>query len=88
MRASDLVRELEKAENVLGMVERYLTAFNESMAALHLSERVIQSPLTAAVMQARMDLTQAVDRLALEGTSPDQVALQVKQQPIYAPGTK
>lgn len=66
-------RELAKAENVLGQVERYLTAHNESMAALHLSERVVPSPLTASVINARMDLQRALGR-ASEGTSnnPDE----------------
>lgn len=71
MHALDLKRELDKAENVLGQVERYLTAYNESMAALHLSERVQQSPLTAAVINARMDLQSASARLANEETSSE-----------------
>lgn len=84
MHAADVKREFEKAENVLGMVERYLMAYGESMAALHLSDRVIPSPLTAAVMQARLDLTGAASRLASEGRSTD-LAPPVG---IYAPGTK
>lgn len=58
----DAVRELEKAAEVLGAVDRYLTAYNESMAALHMSENVMVSPLTAAVRQAEFDARKAAAR--------------------------
>lgn len=48
----DAARELDKAAGVLKAVHRYLDAYNVSMAALHMSEQVMQSPLTAAVEQA------------------------------------
>lgn len=59
----DVVRELEKAAGVLRAVERYLIAYNESMAALHMSEKVMQSPLTSAVQNAAFDAEQAALRL-------------------------
>lgn len=67
MNVNDVRREFAKAENVLGLVETYLTAYNQSMAALHLSPTVLPSPLTSAVMQARNDLRLASDRVAAEG---------------------
>lgn len=79
MHQSDVVRELQKADNVLGMVERYLTAHNESMAALHLSERVVPSPLTAAVMQSRLDLQRSLAALASEETSSSQTDYQTPE---------
>lgn len=72
MNRADVSRELGKAEQVLAAVERYLVAHNESMAALHMSDRVVPSPLTAAVMPARMDLQGSVSRLASEAESTDQ----------------
>lgn len=59
----DAARALRKAANVLRAVERYLTAYNESMAALHMSEKVMQSPLTSAVSAAVWDATEAANRL-------------------------
>lgn len=61
--SEDAVRELEKAANVLRAVERYLSAYNESMAALHMSDKVMASPLTSAVQQAAFDCEQAVERM-------------------------
>lgn len=60
----DAIRELQKAAGVLRAVERYLNAYNESMAALHMSQQVMQSPLTAAVQNAAFDAEEAAKRLA------------------------
>ena len=69
MQATDASRELAKVENVLSQVERHLVAHNESMAALHLSEQVMQSPLTVAVIQSRNNLRNLQARLESEGVS-------------------
>lgn len=61
--SEDAARELVKAAGVLRAVERYLTAYNESMAALHMSQQVMQSPLTSAVQNAAYDAEEAAKRL-------------------------
>lgn len=61
---TDAARELSKAALTLRAVERYLVAYNESMAALHMADKVMVSPLTAAVQQAAFDCEQAAARLA------------------------
>lgn len=70
MTNADVARELSKAAEVLQAVDRYLTAYNESMAALHMSENVMVSPLTAAVRQASFDATQAALRLKPADSQP------------------
>lgn len=55
----NLKRECRKAANVLRLAERYFTAYNESMAALHMSPDVMPSPLTAAISQAAWDCENA-----------------------------
>lgn len=62
----DASRELNKAANVLRAVERYLLAYNESMAALHMSNQVMQSPLTSAVQNAALDAEEAAKRFGDE----------------------
>lgn len=49
----DILRELSKIEAALAAAEEHLTKQNEANAALHMSERVLYSPLTVAVVNAR-----------------------------------
>lgn len=60
---TDAVRELEKAREVLTAARRYFIAHNESMAALHMSDKVMASPLTAAIEQAIWGCDKAVNGL-------------------------
>ncbi len=50
---SDVLRELTKVETALEAAEKHLTTQNEANAALHMSDRVLYSPLTVAVVNAR-----------------------------------
>lgn len=50
---TDVLRELAKVEAALAAAEEHLTKQNEANAALHMSERVLYSPLTVAVVNAR-----------------------------------
>lgn len=56
MHQEDLVRELAKTDNVLAQVEAYLLYQNKANAALHLSEKVLLSPLATAVQNQRIHL--------------------------------
>jgi len=49
---TDVLRELAKVEGALAAVEQHLTKQNEANAALHMSDRVLYSPLTVAVVNA------------------------------------
>ena len=49
----DALRELSKIEAALAAAEEHLTKQNEANAALHMSDRVLYSPLTVAVVNAR-----------------------------------
>lgn len=49
----DILRELSKIETALAAAEEHLTKQNEANAALHMSDRVLYSPLTVAVVNAR-----------------------------------
>lgn len=51
---ADLVREFDKADEALAACEKFLDHYNAQMAALHLSEKVLPSPLTAKVKAARL----------------------------------
>lgn len=53
MNPEDLMREVDKIDGVLEAVEKYLTRQNEMNAALHMSDRVMASPLASAVTTAR-----------------------------------
>ncbi|MFC4334065.1 hypothetical protein [Salininema proteolyticum] len=55
--SADVLRELAKVEAALAAAEEHLTKQNEANAALHLSERVLYSPLTVAVVNARESAT-------------------------------
>jgi nucleoside diphosphate kinase len=64
----DALRELAKVEATLEAAEAHLTKQNEANAALHMSERVLYSPLTVAVINARESAKKI--REALGGTTP------------------
>lgn len=51
--ANDALRELSKIETTLEAAELHLTKRDESNAAGHMSQRVLYSPLTVAVVSAR-----------------------------------
>jgi hypothetical protein len=53
MHRDDAIRELAKIELALGAAELHLVRHNETNAALHMSETVLHSPLTIAVINAR-----------------------------------
>ena len=57
MHIDDLNRELDKIDNALAHAETYLAKNNEANASLHLSDRVLYSPLTTAVINARTSVT-------------------------------
>lgn len=67
MTRADMKRELEKLDVTLIQVERHLTGHNQSMAALHTSETVLPSPLTAAVQAARLDVNRLIHSVEMEG---------------------
>lgn len=53
MHNDDLLRELDKIGTALHHAGEYLAKMNESNAMLHLSERVLYSPLTVEVLHAK-----------------------------------
>lgn len=61
---ADALRELAKIEAALAAAETHLTKQNEANAALHMSERVLYSPLTVAVINARESAKKVRDELA------------------------
>lgn len=66
MTSDDLNRELDKVSDVLAWADQYLSRENESNAALHCNERVLYSPLTVAVANARESLQRVRDHLGGE----------------------
>lgn len=52
----DIMRELEKVDEALNWVELHLEKSSEANAALHVSTRVMYSPLHAKVVAARQTL--------------------------------
>jgi hypothetical protein len=59
---TDLRRELEKAREALTAAETYLARHAEMNAALHASERVLYSPLSAKVVAAIAGIDHALER--------------------------
>jgi hypothetical protein len=59
---TDLRRELEKAHEALTATETYLARHAEMNAALHASERVLYSPLSAKVVAAIAGIDHALER--------------------------
>jgi hypothetical protein len=55
----DQLRELAKIQDSLTWAINYHTKLNESNAALHKSDRVLYSPLTVSLINAK----ESVDRL-------------------------
>lgn len=53
MNTTDIMRELEKITTTLKWAEEHLTKDSESKAALHLSERVLYTPLCTSVVAAK-----------------------------------
>lgn len=66
---TDALRELSKIGEALKNAEEHLTKQNEANAALHMSERVLYSPLTVAVINARESVKRV--REALGGVDDD-----------------
>lgn len=60
--SADLIRELEKALDVLKVCERHFSAEAEMNAALHMTDNVRPNPLAAAVYTAVGGLELALDR--------------------------
>jgi hypothetical protein len=67
--AADVLRELTKVETALAAAEEHLTKQNEANAALHMSGRVLYSPLTVAVVNARESANKI--RTHLEGPNAE-----------------
>jgi len=61
MHPEDVLRETEKVLAALLAAEKHLTHFNEMNAALHLSDRVLYSPLTTVVIAAVESARKLVD---------------------------
>jgi hypothetical protein len=60
---ADLIRELEKIFHTLDSVVDYLETQNEANAKLHMSDKVMYSPLTAAAGLANRNLSSLMVRL-------------------------
>lgn len=58
----DLIRELEKALDVLRVCDRHFSAEAEMNAALHMTENVRPNPLAAAVSTAVAGAELALER--------------------------
>jgi hypothetical protein len=67
--AADVLRELTKVETALAAAGEHLTKQNEANAALHMSGRVLYSPLTVAVVNARESVKKI--RTHLEGSNAE-----------------
>ena len=63
---ADLLREFDKADEALAACETFLDHYNAQMAALHLSDKVLPSPLTSKVKIARTGIEAARLRLCEE----------------------
>lgn len=66
MENPDLIRELEKIFHVLDSVVSYLQTQNEANALLHMSDKVMYSPLTSAAGLANTNLSGLIMRLYQE----------------------
>lgn len=53
MTPDDAQRELDKIADTLAWAEQHLSRNNEANAALHCNDRVMYSPLTSRVVEAR-----------------------------------
>lgn len=53
MDLADLVREITKVQDVLDKAIEYHAKINEANAALHFADRVLYSPLTSHLFEAR-----------------------------------
>lgn len=63
MEKADLIRELEKIFHTLDSVVDYLETQNEANAKLHMSDKVMYSPLTSAAGLANKSLSGLIMRL-------------------------
>lgn len=63
MESSDVIRELQKVSDVLDSVVDYLETQNEANAKLHMSDKVMYSPLTSAAGIANCTLSDLIVRL-------------------------
>jgi hypothetical protein len=63
MEKPDLIRELEKVFHTLDSVVDYLETQNEANAKLHMSDKVMYSPLTSAAGVANKTLSDLIVRL-------------------------
>jgi hypothetical protein len=63
MEKADLIRELEKIFHTLDNVVDYLETQNEANAKLHMSDKVMYSPLTSAAGVANKALSGLIMRL-------------------------
>jgi hypothetical protein len=63
MEKPDLIRELEKIFHTLDSIVDYLETQNEANAKLHMSDKVMYSPLTSAAGLANTNLSNLIMRL-------------------------
>jgi len=72
MNNDDILRELNKITAALKWAEEHLAKDGESKAALHMSDRVLYSPLCTSVVAARKSAKKVADEIS--GGSDDQRA--------------
>lgn len=66
MENKDLIRELEKLQEVFEDVTAYLELTSEANAKLHMSSKVMYPPLTSAAGLASGNLASLIIRLRIE----------------------
>lgn len=70
MHQSDRARELTKVETALDKAIEHHTKANEANAALHLADRVLYSPLTVHLIEARESLRKITAHDPASGPEP------------------
>lgn len=68
MHPDDMVRELDKIHTALEHAGNHLSKQNEANASLHLSNKVLYSPLTVAVLNAAESATRLREHFAAEAS--------------------
>lgn len=63
MEKADLIRELEEIQETLEDMTTYLEMTSEANAKLHMSDKVMYSPLTSAAGLANTNLSNLIMRL-------------------------
>lgn len=69
MEKNNLIRELQKIEDVLEVASKHFKAESEMNAALHMSATVRITPLGTAVINAKEDLAILISHISTEEES-------------------